>query len=44
MSVHTIQPADIEAIMGEPISERLKKRLAEFDLRFTEITPQERDQ
>ena len=38
------QPADIEAIMGEPISERLKKRLAEFDLRFTEITPQERDQ
>ena len=44
MTVQTIQPADLEAILGEPISERLTKRLAEFDLRFTEITPEERDQ
>ena len=44
MTVQTIQPADLEAIMGEPISERLKQRLADFDLRFTEITPEERDE
>ena len=44
MSVQTIQPSDIEAILGDTISERLKKRLVDFDLRFTEITPQERDQ
>ena len=41
---YTIQPADIEAMLGEPISERLKQRLASFDLRYKEITPQERDQ
>jgi hypothetical protein len=44
MSVQSIEPAHFESILGEPISERLKKRLAEFDLRFTEVTPQERDQ
>ena len=43
MSIQTIQPSDIEAILGESISDRLKKRLVEFDLRFTEITPEERD-
>lgn len=43
-AVHTIQPADIEAIMGEPISERLKERLANFNLQFTEISAGERDQ
>jgi trans-aconitate methyltransferase len=43
MSVQAIKPSDIEAILGDTISERLKKRLVDFDLRFTEITPQERD-
>lgn len=44
MKVQSIQPADIEAIVGEPISELLEKRLSEFDLRFTEITALEREQ
>lgn len=44
MSVQTILASDIEAILGEKISERLKQRLVDFDLRFTEITPNERDQ
>lgn len=44
MRVQTILASDIEAILGEKISERLKQRLVDFDLRFTEITPNERDQ
>ena len=43
MSISSVTPKDIESIYGEPVSERLAKRINDFNLQYEEITTKERD-
>lgn len=43
MNEHIITPSDFESLFGESLSSCVKDRIIKYDLRYTDLTPEERD-